>query len=129
MHRFLGIGLMLVTAAFLVLRFSGLGPAIEDDAAKRVMAYAMVGVSVILGAVGVLVMKPRVPALTPGQTLDAYWSTPAVGAKALAVWGLLEAAGLTAAVGYFLTGELLCVLATASALALFRWAGPDSLAQ
>src|SRR5688572_28089632 len=115
LHRCLGIGLVMMAAVMSFLRYRGLAPALPPDSI-RLIAYALSGFSVVLVAVALVVIKPRVPDRRPQQSVEDYWSTPEVDGKAFLVWFLMEGAGMMAAVGYLLTGQPVSVVAMGLAI-------------
>ena len=129
LHRFLGIGLVLVAAAFLVLRYLGIAPLLPIDRFTIEIAYGSSGLAVVLAAVALFVFKPRVPNRVPGQSVQEYWSTPEVCAKVIPVWFLLEGAGMMAAAGYLLAGEHVSAITMALAIGAFWLCGPSEFAK
>jgi hypothetical protein len=129
LHRFLGIGLVILAALFFALRTLGLAPELGHDSVTRVMAYTLSGCGAGLAAVALLVFKPRVPDRSSGQSVEQYWSTPEVSTKVVPVWFLLEGAGTLAAVGYFLTGEPVSAGATGVLIVAFWLCGPNVFAK
>ena len=128
LHRFLGIGLVLVATVFLALTYGGIAPVLAADGVTPKVAYAFAAVAVVLVAVALLLCKPRVPNRGPGQSVDEYWSTPEVSEKVMLVWFLLEGAGTLAGVGYLLTGELVTAIAMGLAIVVFWMFGPSAFA-
>lgn len=129
LHRFLGIGLVTVSASLTVVKYLGLAPTLRHDDVTSVIAYAFSGLAVVLAAVALVVFKPRVPERSPGQSVEEYWSTAEVGSKVLPVWFLLEGAGTIAAVGYFLSSEPMAAVATGVVIVVFWWCGPNVFAK
>ena len=125
LHQSLGIGLVMMAAVMSFLRYRGLAPTLSPDSITSI-AYALSGLSVVLVAVALLVIKPRVPDRRPQQSVEEYWSTREVGAKAFLVWFLMEGAGMMAAVGYLLTGQPVSVVAMGVAIAAFWLSGPSA---
>ena len=128
LHQSLGIGLVMMAAVMSFLRYRGLAPTLPPDSLTSI-AYALSGFSVVLVAVALLVIKPRVPDRRPQQSVEEYWSTREVGAKAFLVWFLMEGAGMMAAVGYLLTGQPVSVVAMGVAIAAFWLSGPNAFAR
>ena len=126
LHRFLGIGLVMVATVFVALGFVGIAPLLPREGASPVIAYAMSGVAVVLGVVALLFLKPRVPDRKPGQSVEQYWSAPEAGARVLPVWFLLEGAGMTSAIGYLLTGEPVALIVAVLAITAFWLCGPNT---
>ena len=129
LHRFLGIGLVLVAAVFLVLRSLGIPHIAEASDGASIVAYGLAGTGAVLVAVALLVFKPRVPDRQPGQSVEAYWKTPEVAAKAFRVWFLLEGGAMMAAIGYFMTGQPGAAAAMVAAVVVFWLFGPNVFAK
>jgi len=129
LHRFPGIGLMMLAAAFFLLKYLGIFPGLGDSSVTLFMAYVLSGIGVVLAAVALVVFKPRVPERSSAQSVEEYWSTPDVGTKVLPVWFLLEGAGTLAIVAYFLTGEPAAAVAAGVLIAAFWWCGPNVFAK
>jgi hypothetical protein len=124
LHLVLLGGLVTISMVFLVLTFglkvAPLLPGGEDVAfIGNVLAAAGI-VPIILA---MLVLRPRVPARTPGQTTTAFWQG-AVG-PALVVWTLIEGGGIIGAVGALLTGLLTPVVPAVAALSCLVLIGPS----
>jgi hypothetical protein len=128
LHRSLGIGLVMMAAVMSFLRYRGLAPTLPPDGIKSI-AYALSALSVVLVAVALLVIKPHVPERLVHQSIEEFWSTPKVGAKAFLVWFLLDGAGMMAAVGYLLTGQPVTVVAMGLAIVAFWLCGPNVFAK
>jgi hypothetical protein len=126
LHRFLGIGLVMVATVFVALGFVGIAPLLPREGASPVIAYAMSGFAVVLGVVALLFLKPRVPDRKPGQSVEQYWSAPDAGARVLPVWFLLEGAGITSSIGYLLTGEPVALIVAVVAITVFWLCGPNT---
>jgi hypothetical protein len=126
LHRFLGIGLVMVATVFITLGYLGIAPLLPREGGSVVIAYAMSGFAVVLGAVALLFLKPKAPERKTGQSVEQYWSAPETSARVLPVWFLLEGAGTTAAIGYLLTGEPVSLVVTALAITVFWLCGPSA---
>lgn len=129
LHRFLGIGLVMVAASLVGLKYLGIGPALPASNVRLVIACVLSGIAAVLAVVALVVFKPRVPERSSAQSVEEYWSTREVGTKVLSVWFLLEGAGTLATVGYFLTGEPAAALAAGVLIAAFWWCGPNVFAK
>ena len=125
LHRFLGIGLVMVATVFVTLNYVGVAPLLPREGASAAIAYAMSGISVVMGMVALLFLMPSVPDRKPGQSVEQFWSAPEAGAKVLPVWFLLESAGIAASTGYLLTGEPVSLIVSALAIAAFWLCGPS----
>jgi hypothetical protein len=122
LHRFLGIGLVVVAGALAIARQSGaMGPQ-QDD--MRLPAFALLGLSVGMCAAALLLLKSWVPKRRSGQTVADYWSDTATGAKAFRFWFILEGSGVVASISYFLGGSPYSAALMAIAIAAFWMNGP-----
>ena len=123
LHRFLGIGLILVAAALVIVRESTMtGEAAQEI--SRLPAYGAAGAGAIMMLVALMLLKPTVPRRHAGQTTTAYWSDPVTVAKAFRFWFILEGAGVIGAVSYFLGGAPYAAVVIAAAVVLFWMNGP-----
>ena len=120
LYKFLGIGLVIMAVAMVIARHS-----VGDSAdASRLPAYAIAGVSAVMLGAALMLLKPLVPRRKTGQTVAAYWGDAAVVPKALLVWFILEGAGVTASISYFLGGGPYALVAIAAAVAAYWMNGP-----
>jgi hypothetical protein len=128
LHLFLGIGLMILAVLFTVLNYAGVGPLLKADPdATKVMAYVFAGLSMAMTMVAFVVLRPRVPSLASGQTVEQFWKTPSSVAPVMLVWFVSEGAGVFACVGYLLTGSVVVALAMLIAIAAFWMSGPQAI--
>ena len=128
LHRFLGIGLVILATVFVGLYVFGRTPLLPPDEVTRVIAYVLSGVSVVLLGVAFLILKPRVPARRAGQSEADYWTTPDAAGKIMQVWFVVEGAGTLSAVGFLLTGEPVAAIVMGAAVAAFWVVGPNAFA-
>ena len=119
---------MVVASALASLRYRGIAPTLSPDSITPA-AYMLSGFCGMLVAVALFILKPRVPDRRPQQSVEAYWSAPEVGAKVFVVWFVMDSAGMMAAVGYFLTGELVSAVAMGLAIVAFWLCGPNVFAK
>jgi hypothetical protein len=126
LYKFLRIGVSILAAVFLALRFSGFAPLMPADDGSQLIAYVMSGIAVVLVLVGVFVLKPRVPARRPGQSSTEYWSTPKTVQQAMAVWFIIEGAATLGAVGFLMTGHAAAGAGMVLAIAVFWIVGPET---
>lgn len=129
LHRFLGIGLVILAAVFLVLRSRGIPAPLTDGEATVTLAYVMSGLGLAMMAFALLVSRKRVPQRLPAQTEPSYLATPEVAAAVMQVWFLLEGAAIVAAVGYLLTAQPVAALTGAILIGVFWLYGPASLSR
>ena len=129
LHRLLGLALVSLAAVILLLKYLGIAPILRHDSFALVTAYTLSGFGIVLAAVALFVLKPVVPARLPGQSVEQYWTMPEVGPKAFLVWTVLEGAGMVAAMGYLITGEFVCAIATVLAILAYWLCGPSVFAK
>jgi FtsH-binding integral membrane protein len=129
LHRFLGFGLVLIAIAAIVAKNAGFVSTPPTSDATRVLSYAFAAIAVMLVVVAFLFLKPRVPERRPEQSVQAYWSTPEIAAKALMVWFVLEGGAMMGVLGYFVTGEMLAAGAALFGIAAFWLCGPNVFAR
>jgi hypothetical protein len=120
LHKLLGIGLMIMAVAMVIARHS-VGDAPQGS---NLPAYAIAGISAVMLAAALMFLKPLVPRRHAGQTVAAHWTDPAVVAKALRLWFILEGAGVMASISYFLGGGAYALVAIAAAAAAYWMNGP-----
>jgi hypothetical protein len=112
LHAALVIGSILVGIVFFfVVRRNG--PALGD---VPLAGYLTAGLGLVELAFAIGFFRPRIPQRRMDQGPDEYWMTNEARGAAVLVWVMVEAAGLIAWVGYFLTGR--AVPAAVAALAL-----------
>jgi hypothetical protein len=92
-----------------------------------VLTLVLAGVSVVLLAVAVSVLRPRVPERGPEQAPDQYWNEPRSRGSAIMLWASIEGAGLVGVVGYFLTGGTAPAVAFALAFGSLVLLRPERL--
>jgi hypothetical protein len=125
LHRFLGIGLLILASVFAVLRGTGSGPVLPpDDPAGATIVYVFAGLALALIAVARLFLKPRVPPRRMGLSVDDYWTQPGVVQRVFAVWFTLEGAAILTLVGYYMVGGSIAAVATSLAIIAFWLNGP-----
>ncbi len=129
LHRFLGIGLIILAAVFLVLRSRGIPDALTDGEEAVTVAYLMSGVGLAMMAFALLVSRKRVPQRLPAQTEPSYLATPEVAATVMHVWFLLDGAAIVATVGYLLTAQPVTALTAAILIGVFWLYGPASFSR
>ena len=121
LHRFLGIGLLIVAAALIITRQSG--AVAESEPGSLLPAYVISGVSFLMCAAALMILKPLVPR-REGKTREAYWTDRAVAGKALSFWFILEGAGVMASVSYFLGGGMIALALIILAVGVYWLNGP-----
>jgi hypothetical protein len=121
------MGLLMVTGVMVVLRSGDTGAPSPDSSGNQMLGYSFSALSVVLIAVALLFLKPRVPARRERQPVEEYWSS--VTGAILPMWFIMEAAGMIAVVGYFLTGQTVAAVAIAVSIGVFIWYGPQAFAR
>ena len=125
LHRSLVTGLLMLTAVMIVFKSGAVGP--RPANVNPMLGHALSALSFVLVAVAVLLLKPRVPAREAWQQVDQYWSS--VTRTILPMWFVMEAAGMLAIVGYFLSGHAVAAVAIGVSIGVFIWYGPNAFAQ
>lgn len=126
LHRFLGLGLAILAVAMIVVK-SATGSGDSPDG-TLLPAYVVAGVSFLMCAAALILLKPLVPRREAGQPREAYWADATVAAKAMRVWFILEGAGVMASVSYFLGGGLISAALIALTVAVYWMNGPRTFA-
>ena len=127
LHRFLGIGLVMLAAAMVIVRHAGGIEAAPED--TLLPAYITSGVSFLMCAAALMFLKPLVPRRGAGKPIAAYWADPSVAPKALRVWFILEGAGVMASVSYFLGGGMIAAALIVLSVAVYWLNGPRVFAE
>ncbi len=126
----MAIGATLMFLMFLGMKGVGVVPLLrEDPEFTRTLGYVLAGVVVSILAVALLILKPRVPQRTPGQSVEQFWATRASADKARLVWFIHDGAAVLANVSYVLTGEIVAAVVAAITIALFWMNGPNAFAK
>lgn len=112
-HIALTMGVALMAGVMIVMRSTGAGAAPSGTAMQ---GYLIAGMGVMAIAVGLAVLRPRVPARGSTESPEEYW-TEMRRAAAIVVWALIEAGGLMGVVGFMLTGLWTPLAVTAISLA------------
>jgi hypothetical protein len=126
LYHFLRIGVSILAAVFLVLRFSGFAPLMPADDGSQLIAYVMAAIAVVLVLAGIFILKPRVPSRARGQSSAEYWAATATAKRALSVWFILEGAATFAAVGFLMTGHAVAGAAMVLAVVVFWIVTPET---
>ena len=129
LHQFLGIGLVLIAAVFLILRYLGLAPLMKAGEEGPTFTYVFAGIGVALLLYALLIVKPRTPVRDSAQLVDQFWATPTNGAKVLRMWFTLEGAGMMSAIGFLMTGAPLVAIVMVVAIGTYWWCGPKVFAK
>lgn len=124
LHAVLAGALMLFGVA-VVLWVQFKGALLPADETRNLIAYIVTGIGLACVAVGVGVIRPKLP--EPRRDSTGYW-TPENRGRALLVWILCENGGTIAAVGFVLTGHPAALLALVIALLLLVWQSPGRIA-
>ena len=125
LHGGLVVGLILAGAIFALLRRLQYSPPLDM---RGTIGTVLAGAGFVLLAVAVLVLRPRMPERGAEQSAHAYWVASESRSAAIVLWGVVQAAGFVAAVGYFLTGATPPVTVGALALITLVLFRPSRLA-
>jgi hypothetical protein len=129
MHRFLGLGVTFVAVVFLGLRQMGMGPLLAEGESTPAITWALKGGTILLAAIALLVLRPRVPRAQPGQTPTQFWATPANAQAAQLFWFVLEAACIIASIGFLMTGDRFLGATMVAMVFIFWLNGPARFQQ
>jgi hypothetical protein len=123
MHTALLGGLLTISAVFLFLGFGlHVAPLIRDAKGAAMIGYILAAAGLMPIIIAMLILRPKVPTRTSGQSDAGYWQG-ALG-PALSVWVLCEGGGITAAVGALLTGLWAPMVTVAVAVTCLVLMGP-----
>lgn len=122
LHRSLLTGQLILTGVMIFLRSGETSPPLSDD--NQMLGYGLSALSLVLVAVALLLLKPRVPVREARQPIEEYWTSAT--SAILPMWFVMEGAGLIAIVGYFLTGQTVAAAAIAISIGAFIWYGPKA---
>lgn len=118
LHRVLLGGLLVIVALFLFLVLGVLGASLLGSAEEAsFIGYTIAAFGLLALVLAVLVVRPRVPMRSSGQSHTEYWQ--AALQSALLVWTIVEGAGITCAVGALLTGHWAPMVVVAAAVGCF----------
>jgi hypothetical protein len=126
LHRSLVTGLLILTGVMIVLKSGDMSPRLPDAGGNQVLGYTLSALSFVLTAVALVFLRARVPARREREPVEEYWASAA--RTILPMWFVMEAAGLTAIVSYFLTGQTVAAVAIGISIAAFIWYGPKAFA-
>jgi hypothetical protein len=113
-------GLVLLGVALAVLRlrhWSAFGSGPTTGVILAVLSVALIAATVLL----------KIPARAPDQTPGEYWAADDSRRAALALWFLIEAAGILGWVGHLLTGSSLAAGVAGLAMAWLFFVQPSRL--
>jgi|SoiMethySBSTD1v2_1073268.scaffolds.fasta_scaffold00416_16 hypothetical protein len=88
-----------------------------------IAAYGVSAVSFVTALVALVLLRPRIPKRSAGQTPAQYWADTAVLTRVLRFWFSLEGSGVMAAVGFFLGNRPIGAVLVAT-IAAFWLNGP-----
>ena len=129
LHLFLGIGSTLLAAVFIGMTAVGRAPLIPGDDSIAAIGYGLCGIAVVMAAVALVVLKPKVPERRPGISVDQYWADTNVLAAIVRVWFSLEGAATLSAVAFLLAGGPVALITMCLTLAAFWLTGPNLFAR
>jgi hypothetical protein len=107
------------------LVYFGPGPLLG---AGSMVGYLLAAPSLMVLALGLTLLRGRVPPRSPTQSLSDYWGDRHHFGRGLAVWVAAEQAVMLGLVGWLLSGSLVALGAGLVAIALLVLHGPAALA-
>jgi hypothetical protein len=127
LHRFLGIGMTLLSVVFVGMTVAGVAPLLkESEGDSDPIGYLISGIALIIIVVARVFLKPRVPPRRPGQSDQDYWTNRDSGGRILLIWFLMEGAGVLASIAFLLTGLPAAAIVMAGAIAIYWLTGPNA---
>jgi len=122
-HSGLVVGLALAGVMFgVLLRVRG---ALLADV--PIAGAVLAGLALVMLAVAVGVLRPRVPPRRPDQSAESYWLTNDARISSLVLWAIVDAAGLLAWVGYVLSGQIAAAAVALMSIAALIMLRPSRL--
>lgn len=122
--------MVLLAAVFGGMMAAGIGPLLREPGDPVItLAYAMGGISIVILVAALMFVRQQVPERRPGQSVQAFWSEPAVISKVHLVWFLLEGAAMLSLIAFLLTGHVLPAVAGAACIVAFWMNGPNAFAK
>ena len=115
------LGLSAVWMAFAALIYFGPAPLLPGFPIPPGVAAGICAVPLLLA---VLWARPRVPQRNMATSTDEFWKNPLVSTGAALVLFLTEGSAMLSAVWTLLTGDWLCVIVSALAIAAMAYHGP-----
>jgi hypothetical protein len=100
----------------------------EDDTASLI-GMVLAGISFLLIAVSLFILRPRMPDFVRSHSNETYWDSQESLEAAQRVWFFLEGAGTTSLVAYLLSGEPAPAVVAVLAIVAMMMSGPGRLAR
>lgn len=125
LYRLLGGFVSGLAAVFVGMTVLDAAPLMPAGTAPLAAEYGPPAAALAALAAAFFVIQPRIPGRLSSQGSDEYWQHPQVFANVTLIWFLLEGAGVMAAIGYLLTGELLPTAVMAADIAAYWWYRPS----
>lgn len=100
-HAALTLGPLLTGIVFTIVRRTSPLPVLPQASA---ISLALTIAAIVMLAVALTVLRPRIPQQPAEQSADAFWGDAQARMSALTLWAVVEGATLLAGVGYLLTG-------------------------
>ena len=129
LHRFLGIGVAILAAVFIVMTVLGSAPLLADDESAAIIGYGLCGIALAMVAVAIVVFKPRIPGRRPGQSVEQYWADLEAVSKIMPLWFLLEGAVVLACIAFLMVGGPVALVTMGLTMAAYFLNGPEQLAR
>jgi hypothetical protein len=123
LHGAIFIGLVMITAVFAFLVYRADTPMLVSQPLLG-LGLAVAGLGVL--AVAVVILRPRLPKRGNDQSPEDYWDM-GMRRRVLMVWVTVELAGLSAAMGYLLSGEQAALVVAVLAISTMGWFRPGRL--
>jgi hypothetical protein len=124
-HRALVVGSVVLMLVFGYLVYFGPGPLLGVG---TMVGYLLAAPSLMVLALGLTVLRARIPPRGSSQTMRDYWADRRHFGLALVVWVAAEQAVILGLVGWLLSGSLVALGAGLVAMAALILNGPVALA-
>jgi uncharacterized membrane protein len=128
LHSMLAMGIVILALVFAALGVGGYVPLTGHDAGRDVVAAIFAGLQLVMLAVALFVLRPRIPQRSAAQSVQTYWSAPETISRVLPVWFLCDGAAILGIVCYGLTASLLPAAVAGAAFLTFLMLAPARIA-
>lgn len=124
-HRVLLGGSIVIALVFAYLNLFQTGPLLEDGI---MVGYLLAAPSLAATVLGSTLLRSRIVGRSAGQSPAAYWSEPRHFGRAMGLWVVLEQGAIVGLVGWLLSGNLVALVAGATAMGALGYFSPSRLA-
>ena len=127
LYRLLRTGVTVLALVFVVLHYVRPEPILPID--EHALSSLLPAVSLAAVAIGLFVLKPRVPSRQPGQSIDQFWaSSDSVGPINL-FWFVMEGGAVLGAISYLMAADTASAAVMLIGVGAFWLSGPNLFAK